>query len=93
MLIFNLALFCLKIISYFQITDGQWKGVSAGGCGNHPVTYLNNPRYQMVLESSHNTNQVLLDLKGPKQYQIGLDLISHDTNSSNVRKRSSGLFR
>ncbi|KAJ1522774.1 hypothetical protein ONE63_001930 [Megalurothrips usitatus] len=76
-----------------QITDGQWKGSSAGGCGNHPATFNNNPRYQMVLESPHNNNFILLDLKGPKQYQIGLDLISHDSSQSNVKKRSSGLYR
>lgn len=74
-----------------EVTDGQWKGSSAGGCGNHPATYLNNPRYQLVLESPHNNNQLLLDLKGPKQFQMGLDLIPHDSSSN--RKRSSGLFR
>lgn len=82
---FHLFQFCL------QITDGLWKGSSAGGCANHPDTYLQNPRYQLVLESPHNNNQLLLDLKGPKQFQMGLDLIPH--NSSSNKKRSSGLFR
>lgn len=76
-----------------EVVRGQWTGSSAGGCGNHPATYLLNPRYQVVLESVHSNNKILLDLKGPKQYQMGLDLISHDSNSSNVRKRSSGVYR
>lgn len=95
--ILSASLVCLLCIPFshnnFQISDGQWKGASAGGCANHPGSYLNNPRYLLVLESPHNNNHVLFDLKGPKQYQIGLDLIAHEANSTREKKRSSGLFR
>ncbi|XP_029035260.1 calpain-7-like [Osmia bicornis bicornis] len=79
-----------------EITDGQWKGVSAGGCSNHP-TYQNNPRYQLVLESSNNNNYLLIILKGPKQYQIGFDIVSVVLNDpdapSAFKMKSSGPFR
>lgn len=79
-----------------KVTDGQWKGVTAGGCANHP-THINNPRYQMKLESSHNNNQVLLDLRGPKLYQIGLEVICVVVNDQNApgafKRKHSGPFR
>lgn len=81
----------------YKITGGQWKGITAGGCGNHPTTYPNNPNYQMKLETSHNNNHILLDLKGPKLYQIGLDVVCVTANDQNApgifRKKSSGAFR
>ncbi|KAK7862617.1 hypothetical protein R5R35_005653 [Gryllus longicercus] len=77
--------------------SGQWKGQSAGGCGNHPATYKNNPRYQFTVESAHNNNHILIDLKGPKQYQIGIEVVCvvcSDPNSpSAFKKKSSGPFR
>ncbi|XP_023726800.1 calpain-7 isoform X2 [Cryptotermes secundus] len=79
-----------------KVTDGQWKGVTAGGCANHP-THVNNPCYQMKLESSHNNNQVLLDLRGPKLYQIGLEIICVVVNDQNApgafKRKHSGPFR
>ncbi|XP_043462564.1 calpain-7-like [Leptopilina heterotoma] len=80
-----------------EITNGEWKGITAGGCGNHPATYQNNPRYQLQLESSHNNNYLLIILKGPKQYQIGFEIVSVSLNDqespSAFNSKSSGLFR
>ncbi|XP_012140109.1 calpain-7 [Megachile rotundata] len=79
-----------------EITDGQWKGALAGGCSNHP-TYQNNPRYQLVLENSNNNNYLLIILKGPKQYQIGFDIVSVVLNDPDApgafKMKSSGPFR
>lgn len=81
---------------FLQITDGQWKGPTAGGCSNHP-TYQNNPRYQLTVESSSNNNYVLIILKGPKQYQIGFDIMSVVLNDADApgafKMKSSGPFR
>lgn len=80
---------------FFQVT-GQWKGVTAGGCGNHP-TYAENPRYQLVIENGHTDNYILLILKGPKQYQIGFDInaiVLNDANAETAFKtKSSGPYR
>ncbi|XP_063233327.1 calpain-7-like [Bacillus rossius redtenbacheri] len=78
-----------------QVSDGQWKGPTAGGCGNHPATHFNNPRYRLVLESARS--QLLLDLRGPKQYQIGMDVICVVASDQNApgrfSKKHSGAFR
>ncbi|XP_031826247.1 calpain-7 [Nomia melanderi] len=93
--------FTLRKISNFykyekEITDGQWKGITAGGCSNHP-TYQNNPRYQLILESSNNDNYLLIILKGPKEYQIGFYVTSVVLNDSDApgafKVKNSGPFR
>ncbi|XP_033331848.2 calpain-7 [Megalopta genalis] len=93
--------FTLRKMSTFykyekEITDGQWNSVTAGGCVNHP-TYQNNPRYQLLLESSTNENYLLIILKGPKQYQIGFDVLSVVLNDPEApgafKMKDSGPFR
>jgi len=58
---------------------------------------MNNPRYQILLESSNNNNYLLIILKGPKQYQIGFDINTVVLNESNAltafKTNSSGPFR
>ncbi|XP_047358341.1 calpain-7-like isoform X2 [Vespa velutina] len=78
-----------------EITDGQWKGISAGGCSNH-TTYPNNPYYQLDLESTGDNNYVLIILKGPKEYQIGFDIVMVTINNPNAevfKSKNSGSFR
>ena len=55
----------------FQIT-GQWKGVTAGGCGNYPETHKNNPIYQFNIDNSSADNYILIELLGPK-YVVDCD--------------------
>jgi calpain-7 len=50
----------------FDQVTGEWKGKSAGGCGNYPDTVVNNPTYQMKLDSKTADNCVLVELRGPK---------------------------
>lgn len=79
-----------------QIT-GKWEGRTAGGCANNRDTYNNNPIYQVIIQVAHNNTQMLLDLKGPKQYQIGMDVVSVVVNDPNAptafRRKDSGPFR
>jgi len=73
---------------------GQWKGASAGGCANNRETWPHNPRFKLVIDS-HSTLQI--ELKGPRDYQIGFDLLcisAVDTGHANYfKKRSSGVYR
>ncbi len=55
-----------------EITDGAWKGKTAGGCANNRDTYQNNPRYQFSTETDC---QILVELKAAKQLQIGFDTV------------------
>lgn len=79
-----------------QIT-GEWKGVTAGGCPNHPMTYPNNPKFKLEIDSVSNNNQLLIELKGPKQYQIGLEVtiqqIQDETVTAPFKTKSSGPYR
>ncbi|XP_020286163.1 calpain-7-like [Pseudomyrmex gracilis] len=85
-----------QLYRYEEEVTGQWKGITAGGCGNHS-TYMSNPRYQVVLESANNNNYLLIILKGPRAYQIGFDIstvILNDANAATAFKtKSSGPFR
>ena len=79
-----------------MIKDGFWKGATAGGCPNHPHTYANNPHYKLTIDGSSNS-QLLVELKGPKQYQIGFEVICLSTNENTsigtFTKKSSGTYK
>ncbi|XP_054240663.1 calpain-7 isoform X4 [Indicator indicator] len=74
--------------------NGQWKGHSAGGCGNFRDTYKNNPMYQFQLDK---TGPLLIELRGPRQYSVGFELITvstvGDPGSHGFQKKSSGDYR
>jgi len=73
---------------------GKWSASLAGGCANNRDTWPNNPRYQLVLDSP---GQLHVQLKGPKQFQLGFDLLTvmaNDTTSPHYfKKKSSGVYR
>jgi calpain-7 len=79
-----------------QDKSGQWKGATAGGCANNPATYRNNPTYQISLDGGPS-NELLVELRGPKQYSVGFDVICVVANSKDApgyfSKHSSGAFR
>lgn len=76
---------------------GAWTSETAGGCGNHPDTYGRNPVYQVCLQTSHDDNQMLVSLKGPKQYQLGFDVVTVTVNNPSCpnvfSRKGSGMFK
>ncbi|XP_055947914.1 calpain-7-like [Argiope bruennichi] len=80
-----------------EIKNGEWTSELSGGCANHPLTHQNNPIYQVALQSSSDDNQMLIDLKGPKQFFVGFEVITVTVNNSSspgyFSKKSSGSFR
>lgn len=71
--------------------SGQWKGLTAGGCPNYPLTYQNNPKYKLTLGSSPKARAtVSIELRGPKVYQVGFEVTPL---SGEAEKRSSGSYR
>lgn len=79
--------------------NGQWTSQTAGGCRNHPLTYQQNPIYQLIFNGSskEDDNDVMIELRGPKAFQIGLEISTVtvvNQNSPNYFKRNdSGSFR
>ncbi|KAK6020775.1 calpain large subunit, domain III, partial [Ostertagia ostertagi] len=75
---------------------GKWEGRTAGGCGNGASreTWKNNPVYQISLEESSDENQILIDLKGPKQYSVGFEVqqVSSPRNKP-LQKKNTDVFR
>ena len=73
---------------------GKWGSSTAGGCANNRDSWPSNPRYQLHL---HTQGQIHVQLKGPKQYQIGFDILTVSASDKNSQqyfsKKSSGLYR
>lgn len=76
--------------------SGEWKGATAGGCGNHQATYRNNPKCKLEI-SGATESKILVELKGPKQYQVGFDItiksLEDDSVTAPFRTTSSGSYR
>lgn len=70
---------------YYQThqIQGEWNQQTAGGCQNHPETYKNNPKYRINLGPKENSNLVC-ELRGPKVYQVGLELVVGSLVDPNV---------
>ncbi|CAH8620579.1 unnamed protein product [Dicrocoelium dendriticum] len=79
-----------------QIT-GQWKGISAGGCPNHPDTYDNNPCFQINLKNNEIDNQILIEMRGPKDYAINCELTKISVTNPNapnkLERKSADSYR
>lgn len=82
---------------YKKQVTGEWKGITAGGCPNYMATYKNNPCYQMKFASSLNGHILRVELRGPKQYNVGLEIICSNVSDSNASgaftKKSAGPYR
>ncbi|XP_014018676.2 calpain-7 [Salmo salar] len=74
--------------------NGQWKGPSAGGCGNYKDSYKHNPIYQFNLE---RPGPMLIELRGSRQYSVGFEMVTVstvvETGPAGVPKKNSGDYR
>ncbi|KAJ7985509.1 hypothetical protein DPEC_G00352790 [Dallia pectoralis] len=74
--------------------NGQWKGLSAGGCGNNKDSYLHNPIYQFNLE---RPGPLLVELRGSRQYSVGFEMVTVSTvgepGTAGFSKKNSGDYR
>lgn len=79
-----------------EVINGEWKGVRAGGCQNHPATYRNNPKYSLKLGPKESSNLVI-ELRGPKVYQVGFELTVVSLDDPNITapfvSRTTGSYR
>uniref|UniRef100_A0A3P8XZM0 Calpain catalytic domain-containing protein n=1 Tax=Esox lucius TaxID=8010 RepID=A0A3P8XZM0_ESOLU len=74
--------------------NGQWKGPSAGGCGNYKDSYLHNPIYQFNLE---RPGPLLIELRGSRQYSVGFEMVTvsmvGEPGAAGFSKKNSGDYR
>uniref|UniRef100_A0A8B9HF97 Calpain catalytic domain-containing protein n=1 Tax=Astyanax mexicanus TaxID=7994 RepID=A0A8B9HF97_ASTMX len=77
--------------TYTKRINGQWKGITAGGCGNYRDSYKHNPSYQFSLEKS---GPLLIELRGSRQYSVGFEVIPvSSAGEQAVQKKASGDYR
>ncbi|EUB64358.1 Calpain-7 [Echinococcus granulosus] len=87
------------IIDPYTVTktmNGEWKGETAAGCQNY-ANFHNNPTFELVWPNNEADNQVLVEVRGPRDFAIGFtwDVVSL-TNSSplnTARSLSTGNYR
>ncbi|XP_053609230.1 calpain-7-like isoform X2 [Plodia interpunctella] len=88
------ALNKLETYPYTTNIQGEWSGRHAGGCENHRQTYPNNPKFTITTPES---TAMVVELRGPKQYNIGIDVTVEALDDPNVTapflKESSGAYR
>lgn len=60
----------VALVCRLQVT-GEWKGKTAGGCGNYPETNQHNPIYQVTLDSNTASNHLLVELRAPRWVNLG----------------------
>ncbi|XP_077298666.1 calpain-7-like [Arctopsyche grandis] len=91
--------FTLKKLHNFPVCEqvtGEWKDKLAGGCANYP-TNNQNPKYLVTLGDCPSANHMVLDLRGPKDYQINIDVAVQSLDDPDVTApfitRSSGPYR
>ncbi|KAF6734025.1 Calpain-7 [Oryzias melastigma] len=80
--------------THIKRINGQWKGISAGGCGNYKDSYKHNPIYQINME---RPGPLLVELRGSRQYSVGFEMVTvstvGDPGAAAFQKKSSGDYR
>uniref|UniRef100_A0A915CRL8 Peptidase C2 calpain domain-containing protein n=1 Tax=Ditylenchus dipsaci TaxID=166011 RepID=A0A915CRL8_9BILA len=82
-----------------QKEAGEWRGPTAAGCGNDAAkggreAYFKNPVYHIALEDGSDDNCLLVDLRGPKEYSVGFDLVQVSSfRNRPFERKDSGAFR
>ncbi|KAK4472053.1 hypothetical protein MN116_005427 [Schistosoma mekongi] len=94
--VYSTAPFTLsKIIDPYTVSKqitGEWKGPNAGGCLNDKESYSTNPRFQLNVPNNDCDNQLLIELRGPRDYALGLELIrisAKNNQAPNQQDRST----
>lgn len=89
---FNLLEIPFPFTKHQRIT-GKWEGSSAGGCSNYRDTYKSNPMYQLRVDKK---GPLLVEIRGPKQYSVGFELVVVSTEGdagAAFSRKGSGDYR
>lgn len=92
----NWILIYCYALQFIQTVNGEWKGIRAGGCQNHS-TYNDNPKFKLTVDGLSDTEALQIELKAPKQYQVGIEISCVGLNNVNAtakfKSKSSGSYR
>lgn len=82
---FELKSIDTNLMTNLQV-NGEWNSsnLTAGGCQNHK-TFKNNPLYKVTLATDGN---MVVELRGPKVYQVGLELTVGSLDDPNITGKS-----
>ncbi|CAK8678024.1 unnamed protein product [Clavelina lepadiformis] len=101
---YTLRVYSISDFKFSEIPDvykwrkrikGEWTKDTAGGCANNKTTYGLNPIYQVHVEGIGSEKcELLVELRAPKEYSNGFDVVCVETNAEKpFSKQSSGPFR
>ncbi|XP_050434316.1 calpain-7-like isoform X2 [Adelges cooleyi] len=79
-----------------KTVNGEWKGITSGGCRNYS-TYNNNPIFKLNVDGQSDTEVLQIELKAPKQYQVGIEIscvgLTDQNATAKFKIKSSGSYR
>ncbi|BHF63102.1 calpain 7 [Sparganum proliferum] len=101
---YTLRAYSTAPLSLVQIKDpytcsktitGAWKGANAAGCPNHDNFELN-PTYEISLNNRDSDNQLLIEMRGPREFAVGFQLSVSSLSVAPINhqeKMSTGSYR
>ncbi|XP_050546424.1 calpain-7-like [Daktulosphaira vitifoliae] len=84
-------------IAFKKTINGEWNNTTSGGCRNHN-SFNKNPKFKLVVDGQSSNNELLkIELKAPKQYQVGFEIccveLADNTLTAKFKSKSSGNYR
>jgi len=88
----------IKNFNHKKEIKGEWNALNSGGCMMHQSSYSLNPVYRLeILCSNEHENDILIEIKAPKDISVGFDLYSIKLDNPNSEnsffKKSVDAFR
>nr|CDS34890.2 calpain (C02 family) [Hymenolepis microstoma] len=87
------------IVDPYDVTKtatGEWKGDTAAGCQNYP-NFDKNPTFEVEWPNNEPDNQVLVEVRGPREFAIGFTLdavsVTNLAPLNAARSFSTGNYR
>ncbi|VDD76171.1 unnamed protein product [Mesocestoides corti] len=82
--------------TFSKTVNGEWKGQTAAGCPNYP-NFGDNPCYELVWQNNEVDNQVLVEMRGPREFAIGFnwdaEVLNNPSPLNHIRSTSTGNYR
>lgn len=74
----------LHIYPFYKSIRDEWSPATAGGCENNHATYNINPKFIITVPDSRTPCDMVIELKGPRQYEIGFSVKVHSLEDPSI---------